>query len=253
MLPRHELVAFLDELLEPPEPVKDSSNNGLQVEGGDAIERAIFSVDACVQLFDAAVEREADFVFVHHGLSWGDSLKYLTGPTARRVGALFQNGISLYASHLPLDMHPELGHNAVIARRLGLVEREPFFRYGGIEIGFSGRLREPVPLGAFVTSVDRALATESQVVNAGPETVVSVAVVSGGAADAIADCVGRGVDCLVTGEMLHQHYHTALEAGVNVVAAGHYRSEVPGVRAVMARVQEEFTIECEFIDLPTGY
>ncbi|MCF7854792.1 MAG: Nif3-like dinuclear metal center hexameric protein, partial [Candidatus Pacebacteria bacterium] len=232
MINRNELVTFLDDFLLTPCPCKDASNNGLQVEGGDDVERIVFGVDACLELFEKAVEADADAVVVHHGLSWNDSLKYLTGLNAARVGLLLRNEVSLYAAHLPLDMHPRVGHNAVIAERLAISNREPFFKYGDSEIGWRGELATEMKLDRLVAEVDRVLKTVSSVTSFGPTTIRRVGIVSGGAPDALECCAAEGLDCLITGEMDHTHYHTAKELGVNVIAAGHYRSEVPGLEAL---------------------
>jgi dinuclear metal center YbgI/SA1388 family protein len=248
-----KLTSFLDDLLLRPCQCDDASNNGLQVEGSTEVSRIVLGVDACAALFEQAVAASANLVIVHHGLSWGDSLSYLTGINANRLRLLFQHGISLYAAHLPLDMHPEVGHNAVIADRLQVRQRRPFHSYHGSEIGWSGELPEGMPLAALANAVNRLLNTDAAVLGFGAGQVRSVGIVSGGAADAVSDCAAAGLDCLITGEMTHTHYHTALECGVNVIAAGHYRSEIPGLTAVQQCLEAAFPVECRFIDIPTGY
>jgi len=252
MVSRDELTAFLDQLLIKSTSCKDVSNNGLQVEGGGSVDRVVFGVDACLELFERAGQIGAQYVIVHHGLSWRDSLKYLTRVNAQRVGALFRNGISLYAAHLPLDMHPEVGHNAQIAKGLGLVNPEPRFEYGEALIGIAGNLPGPTFLPALVAKVDVLLDTSSTYWSFGPETVSRVGIVSGGGADGIEECIAAKADCLITGEVCHQHHHVAKECGVSLIAAGHYKSEVPGLLAVMERMQNQFELACEFIDIPTG-
>jgi dinuclear metal center YbgI/SA1388 family protein len=252
MIERQKLVSFLDELLQLSLVKSDCSNNGLQVEGNCEVRKVVFGVDASVQLFMAAADLDADFIFVHHGISWGDSLKRLTGLNAGRVRALFQNDISLYGAHLPLDMHPQVGHNALIAEALGIKEKQPFFAYAGVEIGFYGDLPEPLTPSELATLVGEKLETEPSLWPLGPERVRRVGIVSGGGGDAIDECAGLGIDCLITGEALHQQYHSALESGLNVIVGGHYRTEVPGVRRVMEEVQAAFEVKCTFVDLPTG-
>jgi dinuclear metal center YbgI/SA1388 family protein len=249
---RHELTAYLDQLLVQSTACRDSSNNGLQVEGAGEVSKVVFGVDACVALFERAAQTGAEYVVVHHGLSWRDSLKYLTSVNSQRVGTLFRNHMSLYASHLPLDMHPDVGHNAQISKLLGLGNLESRFEYGGVPIGFAGDLPTPMSLPGLVAEVDGILDTSSKCLAFGPERISRVGVVSGGGGDAIEECVPAEVDCLVTGEIIHQHWHVARECAVNVVAAGHYKSETPGLAAVMERVAREFEVECEFIDIPTG-
>ena len=115
----HEVTAYLDEILNLKAFASDSSNNGLQFEGSREVTKAVFGVDACAGLFMDAADADADFVFVHHGLSWGGSLKRITGVDAERIAMLASNNISLYAAHLPLDANPEFGHNILLARILG--------------------------------------------------------------------------------------------------------------------------------------
>jgi len=253
MLTRQKLVSFLDDLFGVVPTCTDSSNNGLQVEGRADVRHVMFGVDASLTLFEAAAAESADFVVVHHGISWRDSLKYLTGLNARRVRVLFENGMSLYASHLPLDAHPEVGNNTVIARCLGLEKHEPFCPYGGIEIGRHGRLPEPVGLDDFLQKVNLELNTDASVLSCGPAEVTHIGIVSGGGADAVYMCPEHGIDCLITGEVAHTFVHPIRELGLNVIAAGHYRTEVTGVKAVMERVSDELDVTCTFIDLPTGY
>lgn len=249
---RDDFTCFLQELLTPPTPITDASNNGLQVEGNGHLSTVAFAVDACDAVFSEAIALGADALVVHHGISWGDGIKYITGQTCRRIAMLIKAGISLYAYHLPLDWHPELGNNAVIARVLGLVHTEEFCRYGGIDIGRWGRLAEPRERDSWAMDVEKVLQTNCRL--SGPAGPVStVGIVSGGGASAVRDCAVLGIDCLLTGEFSHQYVHDALELGVSVVAAGHYRTEVWGVQALMERVSRETDLRCCFIDRPTGY
>ena len=120
---RSELVKYLDEYLDLRAFAGDVSNNGLQIEGRAEVKKVMFAVDGCQQTIDLAVAEQADFLFVHHGLSWGGGLKRWTGIDARRFAALFNNGISLYAAHLPLDAHPVSGNNAVSSDIIGLQQQ----------------------------------------------------------------------------------------------------------------------------------
>ncbi|MFO7821035.1 MAG: Nif3-like dinuclear metal center hexameric protein [Lentisphaeria bacterium] len=252
MVTRKELCNFLDELLDT-KNCEDVSNNGLQVEGAQEIKRVVFGVDACMALFEKAAEVRADFVFVHHGLSWKDSLKYLTGLNARRVGCLFDHNISLYAAHLPLDRHEIHGHNKCISDKLGLLNVVPYFEYNGVTIGFRGELPQELELDRLTALVNKLLQADARSVKARNAPVKSVGIVSGGAADAVEESALLGLDCFITGEMDHAHYHAALESGIDVISAGHYRTEVPGVKAVMELLSERFNIECDFVDIPTGF
>ncbi len=252
MVQRRDLVRFLDDLLPPLAGCHDGSNNGLQVEGACDVRKVAFGVDACLVLFERAAEIGADFIVVHHGLSWGGGIKRFTGIHARRFAVLFKHDISLYASHLPMDAHPEVGHNAEIARGLGLRKLRPYFEYDGAKIGWRGELPRSLTPAALGQKVGHLLDAEVEVVAAGPARIRSVGVVSGGGGCAIEDSAEDGLDCLVTGETGHGNHHPIREAGINVIAAGHYKTEVPGLKAVMARIEKRFRVPCEFIDFPTG-
>ena len=250
---RNTLVSYLDGLLRTPQPCEDVSNNGLQVEGRSDVTRVVFAVDASRELFVQAVAMSADFIVVHHGISWGNNLRRLTGLQASRLRLLFRHDISLYASHLPLDAHPEVGNNTVIAARLELREQTPFATYGGVEVGCHGLLPRPLALVDFIGLVDARLETGSRVLSTGADEVRHVGVVSGAGADVLDACAQLGIDCLVTGEFGHVHVHPAREFRVNLVAAGHYRTEVCGISALMNRVAADLDLDCEFVDIPTDF
>lgn len=246
-----KLSQFLDNYFKIAE-CPDPSNNGLQVEGGPEVGKAVFGVDSCQALFDAAAAEKADFIFVHHGISWKGGIKYITGIEAVRLRTLLTNNISLYAAHLPLDKHSESGHNILLARSLELSDITPFFEYDGVCIGFKGRLPSPVPLQQAADRVGNIIGGGQAVFSEGAEKVESIGIVSGGAPEAIEETARLGIDCLLTGEVEHSHFHWPREYRVNVIAAGHYRTEVPGVKAVKDLLKTEFGLEGVFIDLPTN-
>ena len=247
------LTSYLDDLLHLKNFSGDYSNNGLQVEGSTEVKRAVFAVDASMQFFEEAVKRQADFIFVHHGISWGDQPRRFTGTDGNRLRILFQNNISLYAAHLPLDAHPEVGNNAVLCRIASLKECSLCCEYAGTEIGFSGLLPEPLSPAAVARIYEDALDCKAALFDFSDGRVKKATVVSGGGGrDALFAAVQTNSDILITGEMDHTMYHTARELGISVIALGHYASETTGPRAVMAAAAAKFPLECEFIDLPTG-
>lgn len=254
MVKRVELTEFLDRTLALEKFSGDYSNNGMQVEGRAEVRKAVFAVDASQALFDAALERNADFIFVHHGLSWGADPRRLAGIAARRYRTLLANDLTLYAAHLPLDAAPEFGNNAVLSNLLDLRDMEPFFRYAGSDIGFFGtlaRLRQLGELRGFFA--DRFGGIEPVLLGDPERECRKVAVVSGGGGlEAVEAAAARGADLLVTGELTHVMYHYALENGVAVLALGHYASETTGPRALMGIVAGKFDLETEFVDIPTG-
>ncbi|MCF6174244.1 MAG: Nif3-like dinuclear metal center hexameric protein [Victivallaceae bacterium] len=248
-----EITGYFDNLLGLAKIPADGSNNGLQVEGSTTVNKILFSVDASLELFNIAVERNADMVFVHHGISWGGNPKRFSGMDGDRLRTLFCNGISLYAMHLPLDAHPEYGHNACLAAMLGLENQTMFAKYCEVEIGVIGELPELLTPQEIADSLDAGLDGESIVFGDAAKSVSKIGIISGGAGyEGINEAIKLGLDCFITGEVGHSSYHLIKESGMPVVALGHYSSEKPGVIKSMELIQAKFNVECEFIDIPTG-
>ncbi|MDR2478197.1 MAG: Nif3-like dinuclear metal center hexameric protein [Treponema sp.] len=230
----------------------DNSLNGLQVDNDGAdIQKIAFGVDASLQTFQRAADSEAGMLFVHHGLFWGAPSR-VAGNLRRRIKFLLDHNICLYAAHLPLDQHPQLGNNAVLAELLGLENIEPFGLYHGRKIGYRGTLSRALTIDEAVKKISFADRPPLGVYPFGKKENVSCAVVSGGAADEALQAIKEGIDLFVTGEAAHQVYHECLEGKLNMIAGGHYSTEVWGVRAVMRHCAEELHIDTEFIDIPTG-
>ena len=250
---RDELVGFLDATLELERFPGDCSNNGLQIEGADEVGKVLFAVDGCQEVFDRAAAERADFVFVHHGLSWNGGMKRWVGIDARRFRTLFANGISLYAAHLPLDAHPVYGNNAVLCDIVGLKKRQPFFEYAGVKIGFSGELPRRCTVAKLAAKLGDALEIEPTLRGDRELAVRRAAIVSGGGGvEAVLAAKAVGADVLVTGELEHVMHHVALETGVAVIALGHYASETTGVLAMQKLVAETFGVDTVFAEAETG-
>ena len=247
------LTQYLDDLLKLNKIPDDSSNNGLQIEGTPKINKIIFGVDACLTIAEIAANKNADFIFVHHGLSWKNGFKRLIGNSARTFSTLFKNDISLYGAHLPLDAHSELGHNAQIAKSIILQDCKPFAQYANVEIGIKGKFEKPITLAHLAKNVDQKLETKSTIYGDKRSSISKVGIISGGPGSlGIEAAVENELDCLITGEVYHGIWHLIQETGINVIAAGHYRTEKPGILAVMKKIQQKFKLDCEFIELPTG-
>lgn len=247
-----ELTEYLDNLLDLKAFAGDHSNNGLQVEASAKVKKAVFSVDASLELFEEAARRKADFVLVHHGISWGSEPKRFDGLVGKRLSVLFRNNISFYAAHLPLDAHPRLGHNARLADMIGLKKRKMFFEYDGNPIGVAGKLPAPQSAKALAECFEKALGCKAVIFNPARK-ISSVGIVSGGGGfGAVLAVQSEKLDCLVTGEIGHSSYHYIKETGIPVIGLGHYYSETPGVLAVMEKIKDKFGIDCEFADIPTG-
>jgi len=253
MLQIKEITEYLDELLDIRAIPGDVSNNGLQVEAGEFVQKAVFGVDACQALFDAALAKKADFVFVHHGLSWGSEPRRFTGITASRLELLFKNGISLYAAHLPLDAHHKIGHNALLADMIKLRKRYSFANYSGCDIACGGVLPEASTVTQLAEKFESGLDCKAQVFGNLNKKLEKIGIISGGGGmDGLMACIAEEIDCYVTGEMTHSMYHLVKESGMTVITFGHYHSETLGVRAVMNEIEKKFEISCEFVDIPTG-
>jgi dinuclear metal center YbgI/SA1388 family protein len=241
---------FLDKELKTKE-VSDASQNGLQVEGRNEVKKIVFAVDASLDAFEEAHKRKADMVIVHHGLFWDKPLP-LTGILYQRLYVLFKHQISLYAAHLPIDIHHKVGNNAQLMNFFITKKRETFGNYHGTEIGFLGILQRETTLAEVIAILEKSLNTKCHVLNFGMERIKTIAVVSGGAAELAAEAVNKKIDLFITGEPKLSSYYIAKEGKINIIFAGHYATETLGMKALSKVVCEQFSIECEFVDLPTG-
>jgi dinuclear metal center YbgI/SA1388 family protein len=230
----------------------DSSLNGLQVDNDGAdFAKIAFAVDASLESFTRAAEAGAGLLFVHHGLFWGKPLR-VAGSHRERLRFLLDHNLALYAVHLPLDQHPTLGNNAGLAELLGIQSLEPFGEYHGRKIGFKGKLAAPLTIEEAARRIGFKDRPPLGVYPFGKRESLSCAVVSGGAAEEALQAIEEGVDLYVTGEASHEIYHHALEGRLNLIAGGHYATEVWGVRRIMENCAAGLNLETEFIDVPTG-
>lgn len=231
----------------------DDSLNGLQVgrHGPDEISRVAFAVDACADSIERAAAWGAQALFVHHGLFWGKPQR-IQGTMLKRLHALFAADMALFACHLPLDAHPELGNNAVLAGMLGIMDPSPFGIYHGVPIGYSGILASPISMEVAVSRILPSGERPRTMIAAGSPLIRKVAVVSGGAPFEVLQALEAKCDLYVTGESSHSIYHSVVEGGINFIAAGHYATEVWGVRAVARKLSGQTGIKTSFIELPTG-
>jgi dinuclear metal center YbgI/SA1388 family protein len=217
--------------------------NGLQVANDGRVTRIGAAVDAGVAPFRQAVNAAVDFLIVHHGMYW-DMPRPLTGPAYERVAALFQGNCALYSSHLPLDAHPEIGNNALLARQLGLAPARGFAPNRGGDIGVIAA--NTSPRSALRAKLE-ALYPRVIAIEHGPETPREVAFCSGSGSGAMAALAAAGADTLVTGELREEHFNRAQEDGLNLYLCGHYATEVHAVRALAAELSEIFGLPWTFI------
>jgi dinuclear metal center YbgI/SA1388 family protein len=244
MADRDEIVAFADALLEL-ERYPDYGPMGLQVEGAREVGRIVCGVSASRELFEQAAARGAQLVLVHHGLFWRSEPQRVDRRMKGRLKTLFDHDLSLAAYHLALDAHPEIGNAALLARAVGVEPARAFAQHG-----VGGTLTEPCGIEALAERVRAELEREPLVFPFGPETVRTLAVLTGGGGRALLEAAREGYDAFLTGEPEEPALHDARELGVHFVAAGHYATERLGVQALARRLGERFGIEWEFVELP---
>jgi dinuclear metal center YbgI/SA1388 family protein len=245
-----DLVQYLDGYLRIREVGDDPlALNGLQVENGGDVHNVAVAVDACQAVIDQAAQRGADLLVVHHGLFWS-GLEPLVGRHYRRVAALVRHGIALYSAHIPLDRHPEVGNNVVLARKLGMEPRGWFGNYLGSPLGTWGEL--DLSREALASRLEEILGRAPRVIAGGPERVRRVGIITGAAGSMLKEAHGAALDSFITGEGQHWTYFDAEELGLNAYYAGHYATETLGVRALAEHVAERFRLPWSFIDHPTG-
>ena len=244
------MVRFLDEYLSVGQfSSLDPSLNSLVVGGPDKeVAKIAFAVDACQRTFELACQWGADMLIVHHGLYWGRPLA-ITGAHYSRIKTLLDGNVDLYVAHLPLDAHPSVGNNAVMASLLGLLEVKPFAQFKGVEMGFKGKL----PKSRTAQEIAAQLGfTKPIILPFGPSMISSVGIVSGGASDDVHIALAEGLDCFITGECEHQVYNDCLEQGITMIGGGHYESEIFGVQSLAEHLSALFGVQILFLDNPTG-
>lgn len=245
-----EVLEEVERILEP-ERFSDYCLNGLQVPGGDALSTLASGVTAHLELFERAREVGAQLLIVHHGLFWGDGVLRIDEQLKPRLQTLFDADIALAAYHLPLDAHPELGNNALLARALEGDALEPFALHRGQSIGYVARLPEPgVEPTRLCEQIHALTRREPLLFEFGPERVLRLAVVSGAGADYIDEALAAGADALLTGEAPERAMAHAHEAGIHLFLAGHYATETFGVRQLGEHLAQRFGLRHEFIDVP---
>lgn len=247
---RQELVRYLDAYLKIPE-FKDYGPQGLQIEGRASVTKIVGAVDAQLPCVEVALARGADLLLVHHGIFWG-APHPLRGGFGRLVRSYITADLNLYAAHLALDAHPEIGNNAELARRLDLTVQSWWGKVNGMPLAVLAETDRPVLLDELVGRFAEQVGKVKVVLAHGPAHVRRIGIMSGAGARQIEEAAALGCDTFITGETSHAQYYDALNAGINVVYAGHYTSETVGVQALGRHLQERFGLDFEFVDLPTG-
>ena len=227
---------------------KDVAVNGLQVAGRDTIAHIVVGVTANKALIDAAVEAKADALIVHHGLFWKGDVPSLVGYHRERVAALLAANINLYAYHLPLDVHAEVGNNACLGRRLGL---SPLGVTGDAGLVMLGRLGVNVAVRCTVLAayVARHYGRRVTLFSHPERLIKTIAWCTGAGGSLLGDAIDAGADAFITGEISEQHVHQARESNITLIAAGHHATERDGVAGLAAHLVQQFGVTYQFIDI----
>ena len=245
-----DLTQYLDQYLSTAR-IADYPNalNGLQVENKGDIRKIAAAVDVCAATILMAAEARAQLLLVHHGLFWTGP-RPLVGPQYQRVAGLLAADLALYSSHLPLDLHAEVGNNPLLARGLGIAVKAGFGELHGETIGVWGETQST--RAEFVSRVGKLLGVAPRCLPFGPDRVHRVGIVTGAAGSLIGQAKAQGLDTFLTGEGVHHSFFDAEELNINVIYAGHYATETLGVRALADHLAGRFGLEAIFLDHPTG-
>jgi len=246
----HEMTQFLDEELKISTiPDYSAAMNGLQIENGGEVTRIAAAVDASLPIFEKAIAEKADLLVVHHGMFWQGAQK-ITGAMYKKLKLAMDAGMALYSAHIPLDIHPIMGNNRLLADALGMCNSKPFFDWKGIQLGLCQRL--DMNIDTLKSRLTKAVGGDVHFCPGGSEQVGMVGVITGGAGSEISAMAEQGINTFITGEGPHWSYPMAEELGINVLYGGHYATETFGVRALVDCLASKFDLESTFIDHPTG-
>jgi dinuclear metal center YbgI/SA1388 family protein len=224
--------------------------NGLQLQNSGKVRRIVAAVDACLPVVQAAAALPGPvLLLVHHGMFWSGA-QCITGSIYEKLRTAMQADVAIYSAHLPLDIHPRLGNNAVLANALGLARAQPFFDWKGIQLGLRAKVK--LTREALVKRLAAATGAPVHLCAGGPAQVREVGLITGGAGSEIAAIAATGVDTFITGEGPHWSYTAAEELGLNLLYGGHYATETFGVKAAAAWLAARHRLPWEFIDHPSG-
>ena len=242
-----KLENILTEFMQP-HRVRDFTVNGMQVQGKDTVTKVITGVTASQALIDAAVAQQADAILVHHGYFWKNESPAITGIKYNRIKTLIKNDINLYAYHLPLDIHPELGNNVELAKLLGITVRRGLEPWDKASVALVGKFEEAISTAELTQRIETQLNRAPLVVDAG-KPIKSVAWCTGGGQSYIELAIEQGIDAFISGEASEQTIHLAREAGMSFFAAGHHATERYGIKALGEWLAQEKGLDVTFIDI----
>lgn len=243
-----QLAQWCDEYLNA-NAFKDYCPNGLQVDADMPIKKIITGVTASQNLIDTAIEQQADAILVHHGYFWKGEPQSLTGMKGKRIRTLLQNNISLIAYHLPLDAHPEIGNNAMLAKQLGLQITGALYPEEKHPVGNIAQC-EPTPIHELINRIDSQLKRTPLHIDAGNELISKVGICTGGAQDMIEQAALMGCQVYISGEISERTTHSARELGIDYLACGHHATEKGGIKALGELIKQTHGIDVLFVDDP---
>ena len=227
----------------------DNALNGVQIENSGRVTKIGAAVDAFTRALNTATQEDVDLLLVHHGLFWS-GLRPVSGAFRRQLKLAFENDIALYSAHLPLDLHPQVGNNAQLARALGLRSTTPFFEEKGQLVGVKSRAS--IPREQLLLRLKKSLGSAVNAFNFGPPKTKVIGIITGAAGGEIHRIADAKVDTFITGEAPHWAVVAAEELGMNLILGGHYATETFGVKALAAHLSKRFNLPWTFIDCPTG-
>lgn len=249
MLHRQQLLSLLSELLQPGR-IRDYCPNGLQVEGKPEIRRIVTGVTASQALVDAAIGWNADAILVHHGYFWKNEASEITGMKKKRLQALLANDINLFAYHLPLDIHPELGNNAQLGKLLNAEVITPIATVEPLGVVMQGEYAKSRSLSEVATLLLQQLGRDMLVhAGIGNKPVRKLAWCTGGGQGYIEQAAAAGVDLFISGEVSEQTIHVSRELDIHFIAAGHHATERYGIKALGQYLAANYQLDVKFIDI----
>jgi dinuclear metal center YbgI/SA1388 family protein len=243
-----DIVRFLDSELRITEiPDYSGAVNGLQLQNDGTVTRVASAVDASLPVIRKAIAAGADLLIVHHGMFW-QGVQPLTGAFYQKIHEAMKANLAIYSAHLPLDVHPQWGNNALLAEAIGMTPTGSFLPYKGQPVGLTGEI--DVTREELQQRLETAVGGPVLLCPAGPERIRRIGLCTGGAGSEVA--AAAGLDAFVTGEGPHWSYPLAEEMGMNLYLAGHYATETFGVRQIGDALASRYGVEAEFLDHPTG-
>ncbi|MHC5225776.1 Nif3-like dinuclear metal center hexameric protein [Ignatzschineria sp. LJL83] len=227
--------------------IKDYVPNGLQIEGKQEVKRILTGVTASLELIEIAIEREVDAILVHHGYFWKSESPLIKGMKYQRIKKLIENGINLYAYHLPLDLHSELGNNVLLGNLLNVQNIAPLSDNQPLVL--TGDLPVEMDIVTFSKIIDKTLHRQPFIEASGPKVLKKIAWCTGAAQDYLEEVANAGFDAFITGEVSERTIYIARELGIHFIAAGHHATERDGVKALGQWLADNYHLDVEFIDI----